>query len=226
VGAVVVAAGSGRRFGDPDGPPKQFRELRGTPILRWALEAFLGHSAVGTCVVVLPAHDVEDPPAWLRTMPVLRVAGGAERSDSVRNGVAALGFGCDIVLVHDGARPLVQRELIDLVISAASEGAVVPGLRVTDTVKEVAEDMTIRGTADRDRLWTVQTPQAFPLESFRLVHERARREGVTATDDAALFERYGIPVRMVEGDPTNVKITSRTDLALAEVLAQRLRPAG
>jgi 2-C-methyl-D-erythritol 4-phosphate cytidylyltransferase len=224
VRVVVVAAGAGRRFGDAGGARKQYRELGGRPLLAWALRPFVGHPAVVQTIVVLPADDVETPPDWLAPLPVLRVAGGAERSDSVRSGLDALGGGCDLVLVHDGARPLVSRTLLDRILaSAAGCGcAVVPGLPVTDTLKEVGPDGFISGTPDRSRFWRVQTPQAFPLDTLRDAHRRASLEGLTTTDDAALCERYGVPVRVVEGDPANIKVTTVVDLALAEVLAHRL----
>jgi 2-C-methyl-D-erythritol 4-phosphate cytidylyltransferase len=227
IAAVVVAGGAGSRFSAADGVRKQYRLLAGVPVLAWSLEAFLGHPAIVRTVVVLPPDDASEPPDWLAAFPVARVAGGEMRGDSVRHGLAALAPGeVDIVLVHDGARPLVSRALIDRVIAAAGEGAVIPGLPISDTVKQVDEHERVLGTLDRTRLRGVQTPQAFPLETLLLVHERAVAESVRVTDDAALFERYGLSVRVIDGDPTNLKVTTPLDLEIAEALAQRLPRPG
>jgi len=221
VAAVIVAAGSGRRF-SVDGARKQYREVLGEPLLARAIHPFLTHPRIGEVVVVLPAEDVEEPPEWLRALSVRLVAGGAERGDSVLHGLEALEGRARIVLVHDGARPLVSGELIDRLVESADEGGVVPGLRLTDTLKEVDADGTVTATPARERFRSVQTPQVFPLETLLRVHRRARVEGVRATDDAALVERYGIPVRVIEGDVANIKITTPFDLALAEMLARGL----
>lgn len=224
--AIVVAAGAGRRFNDGGGPRKQYRELLGKPVLAWALDAFVSHPGIGQTVVVLPREDVDDPPGWLAGLPVARVAGGAERSDSVRNGLDAVTAEGGVVLVHDGARPLVARALIDRLLAAAAHGAVIPGLKVTDTLKEVDAEGLVKATPDRGRYRSVQTPQAFPLALLRKVHRQAHEMGAKATDDAALLERYGHAVRVVEGDPSNLKVTTSADLALAELLARRLPDPG
>jgi 2-C-methyl-D-erythritol 4-phosphate cytidylyltransferase len=219
VAAVIVAAGSGRRFGG-EGPPKQYRELLGAPLLAWTLRPFLRHPGIGRTVLVLPAADVDDAPAWLLELPVIRVAGGAERGDSVRNGLAALGDEVRTVLVHDGARPLVSENLISRLIDASREGAVIPGLPVTDTLKEVDDGGRVVRTVDRSRFSRVQTPQAFPRADLVEVHRRAHEAGIAATDDAALFERYGLQVRVVEGESSNLKVTTPEDLVLARLLAR------
>lgn len=220
--AVVVAGGSGSRFGD-GGPRKQYRELLGRPLLSWSLRPFIEHPSIGPVVVVLPAEDVDTPPAWLLELPVHRVAGGASRSASVRNGLEALRrTSAEVVLIHDGARPLVSADLIDRVLQATVEHGAIPGVRVTDTLKEVDGNGTVVGTLDRERYWRVQTPQAFPLVTIRQAYERAEADGVTATDDAAIFERYIGGVRIVDGDPDNIKVTVPIDFDLAELLASRL----
>jgi 2-C-methyl-D-erythritol 4-phosphate cytidylyltransferase len=223
-GVVVVAAGSGSRFG-VEGPAKQYRPLLGVPILEWAIRPFLDHPAVIRTVVVLPPDDASRPPEWLARHPVIPVAGGARRSDSVRAGLDALGPGCDRVLVHDGARPFVDRALIDQLL-AAGDGAVIPGVPLTDTVKEVGPDGMVRATLERSRLWTVQTPQLFPLETLRDIHQQALAQSVSTSDDAALFEWRGLPVRLIPGPARNIKVTTSVDLALAEVLARGLPVAG
>jgi 2-C-methyl-D-erythritol 4-phosphate cytidylyltransferase len=173
-------------------------------------------------VVVLPPEDAASPPAWLLELGVTIVAGGEERGDSVWNGLAATPEDAAIVLVHDGARPFVTADVIGRVLEAARSGAVLAALPVTDTLKEVAADGTVVATPDRARFWQAQTPQGFPRAVILEAHRRARAEGVRATDDAALCERYGIPVRVVEGAADNLKVTRPADLAVAEALARRL----
>jgi len=224
-GVIVVAAGSGSRFSNA-GPRKQYRELGGEPILARALRPFLAHPSVAQVIVVLPREDVEDPPAWLGEMPVVRVAGGEHRSDSVRNGLAAVDATLSIVLVHDGARPLVSRELIDRVLRNGSDSATIPVVPVTDTVKEVGPDRVVVRTLPRERLRCVQTPQSFPADTLRAVHARALETGLNASDDAGLFEHFGYPVRVVDGDPANIKVTTPTDLAIATALVRGLPANG
>lgn len=220
VGAVVVAAGEGRRMG---GVRKQYLPLAGRPVLEWSLRAFLDHPGVSVVVAVLPPEDVATPPAWLRDLPVELAAGGRERADSVRSGLERLPAGTATVLVHDGARPLVSREVVDRVLAGAARGAVLPVVPVSDTVKEVDPRGRVERTVDRANLRLAQTPQGFPLEALRRAHARALREGWAVTDDALLFERCGWPVRVVEGAAENLKITGPSDLSLAERL---LRGAG
>lgn len=221
--AVIVAGGSGSRFAKDGGPPKQYRELLGVPLLARAITPFIEHPSVGPIVAVLPAHDVDNPPDWLSALPVFRVAGGPARGDSVRNGLAALRkTSADVVLIHDGARPFVSQALIDRVLAGCVGCGAIPGIAVTDTLKEIDAAGRVVGTPDRSRFARVQTPQAFPLEAIRDAHDRAHAEGFAATDDAALFERYGREVRVVEGDPDNIKVTVPADFWLAEFLASRL----
>ncbi|HEV2149013.1 MAG TPA: 2-C-methyl-D-erythritol 4-phosphate cytidylyltransferase [Longimicrobiaceae bacterium] len=218
--AVVVAGGSGRRMGGA--VRKQYMEVAGEPILLRAVRAFVRHPGIGAVVVVLPPDDAASPPAWLAELGVTVVAGGEERGDSVWNGLAATAEDVEVVLVHDGARPFVTAETIDRVLEGARSGAVLAALPVTDTLKEVREDGTVAATPDRARFWQAQTPQGFPRAVLLEAHRRARAEGVRATDDAALCERYGIPVRVVEGAPDNLKVTRPADLPVAEALARRL----
>lgn len=217
VGAVVVAGGSGRRMG---GVRKQYLDLLGEPVLLRALRPFLDHPAVREVVVVLPTEDAQSPPAWLAGLPVARVAGGRERGDSVWHGLRRLGSELDVVLIHDGARPFVTREIIDRVIAAARSTGAVAAVPATDTVKEVDDEGRVVRTLPRARIWQAQTPQGFPLHDLVTAYERARAEGLAETDDAAVFERYGLPVRVVDGDRTNIKITRPVDLPIAEAIAR------
>src|SRR5262249_53228908 len=138
---------------------------------------------------VLPAEDAASPPEWLACLAVRIVAGGAERGDSVWNGLLAAGDEVDLVLVHDGARPLVTADVIDRVLDAAAAGAIA-AVPVTDTIKEVRDEGVIAGTPDRAKLWQAQTPPGFPRAGLMRAYRQARDEGVAATDDAALYERY------------------------------------
>lgn len=190
-----------------------------------AVRPFAAHPDVARVALVLPAADAADPPAFLRGLAgsgLVVVPGGAERADSVAAGLAALGPECTTVLVHDAARPFVERAVIDAVIAyaRAGEGAIA-AVKVSDTLKEASPDDATRigRTVPRDGLWRAQTPQGFP----RAVLERAyaAREGGAPTDDATLVERTGVPVRLVPDSPRNLKVTTAEDLALAELLAGR-----
>lgn len=226
VAAVVVAGGEGLRMGTATGRRKQYADLLGQPVLLWAVRPFVEHPRVSAVVVVLPADDVASPNRALLPLGVAFVAGGPTRTASVRNGLAAVPDGTDVVLIHDGARPFVSAELIDRVIEAADDGAVIPATRATDTLKEVDDDLSVRATLDRERIWHAQTPQAFPFATLVAAHEAAAREGWDVTDDAGLFERVGERVRVVEGDPENLKITRALDLEIARLIATRRRAGG
>jgi 2-C-methyl-D-erythritol 4-phosphate cytidylyltransferase len=217
--AIVVAGGSGRRMGGS--VRKQYLEIAGEPVLLHALRPFLDHPRVARTVVVLPPDDAADPPSFLRDLPIEIVPGGVERGDSVWSGLQAVeeDDGIDAVLIHDGARPFVTRGVIDRVLDACVEGGAIAAVPVTDTIKEVADDGTIAGTPDRSRLWQAQTPQGFPRFGITHAYRLARIDGVAATDDAALFERYVGPVRVVMGSHRNFKVTQPGDLAVAEALA-------
>jgi len=221
--AIVVAGGSGRRMGDAAGVRKQYLEIDGESVLLRAVRPFVAHPGIAEVVVVLPAADLADPPRWLLGLPVLRVAGGAERGDSVWNGLAALSPGIDTVLVHDGARPFVTREVIDRVLARAPEGGAVAAVPAIDTLKEVDGEGRVVATVDRARIWQAQTPQGFPVATLRAAYEQARRAGWRGTDDASLCERCGVPVVVVEGSRDNLKITTPADLPVARAIAARLR---
>lgn len=229
-GAVVVAAGRGRRFGGAR--PKQFVDLGGVPVLAWSVEAFASHPEVARVVVVLAAERAASPPAWLPA-GVAVVAGGVARADSVRAGVAALAGDVETVLVHDGARPFPSADLISRVIARAARGPVVPVVPIDDTVKRVDEGGRVVETVSRRSLRRVQTPQGFPWKVLARTHdlgdETAWSAGDAAamTDDAMLCERLGIDVSTVEGEASNLKITTRRDLAVARWLVESgLMPGG
>lgn len=224
-----MAAGRGKRLGGETA--KQYQLIGGVPMVLRALRPFTSHPDVAQVVLVLPPEDATHPPAFLSALSaplqgsgqaLSVVPGGPHRGDSVRAGLAALRAECRIVLVHDAARPFVDRAVTDAVIelARAGEGAV-PAVPLSDTIKEAsAQDSTlIRRTRPRSRLWRAQTPQGFPRPVLEKAHARAARDGHRATDDAALVEALGVPVRLVLDSCRNLKVTTREDLALAELLA-------
>ena len=210
--ALVPAAGRGIRLGA--GLPKAFVELAGTAMLVRAVEGLMAAGCVDSVVVIVPAELVAEARALLPAA-VEVVVGGAERTDSVREGLRAAG-GADFVLVHDAARALTPASLIQRVVAALRSGhrAVIPGVAVVDTIKSVDESGIVVGTPDRATLRAVQTPQGFRADLLR----QAYSGGVGATDDAALVELIGADVFVVEGDEMAFKITRPIDLALAEAL--------
>ncbi len=220
VGVVIVAAGSGSRTGGSE--LKQFRWVAGKPVLLHSVQAFMARPDVAVVVVVLPKAYAADPPPWLFQCDVDRLlvsVGGSERHESVVHGLEDLPEEVAIAVVHDAARPLVTDETIDRVIAEARKGhGAIAALPVVDTLKEVDADGRILRTVDRSRLWRAQTPQAFPRELLERAHVAARRDGVGATDDAALVERLGLPVMVVRGSERAMKITEEADFARADAL--------
>jgi 2-C-methyl-D-erythritol 4-phosphate cytidylyltransferase len=212
---IIVAAGAGTRFGEM----KQYAYLRAKPVLEWTLERFEAHSGVGAVALVLP--DENDLKHYRTRYPKIIdiVRGGDRRQDSVWQGFRLLSaVGPEIVLVHDGARPLVPADLISRVIEAArADGAAVPVLAVEDTLKEV-RDGRVAGTVDRTLLFRAQTPQGFRYDVLKKALDAARKDRFYGTDEAALVERLGLPVATVPGDPRNIKITTPFDIPIAEAL--------
>jgi 2-C-methyl-D-erythritol 4-phosphate cytidylyltransferase len=217
IAVVIPAGGAGRRMG---GAAKPFLDLAGKPLLARSMRPFLERADVHWVIVALPAAQHEQPPAWLTADErVSTVAGGVERGDSVRNALEQVPAAADIVLVHDAARPLVSAAVIERCIAAAAHGrSAVAAVPIVDTIKEVDEGGRVTGTPDRRRLWSAQTPQAFPADVLRRAHRLAAEQGISATDDAALVTRYGGTVVVVEGATENLKITTSADLLLAEAL--------
>lgn len=220
VGVVIVAAGAGTRVGTTE--LKQFRWVAGKPMLLHSVQAFMARPDVGLVVVVLPKRYAADPPPWLFQCDVERLlvsVGGRERGESVYNGLEDIPEDIDVVLIHDAARPLVDDDTIDRVVAEARRGnGAVAALPVVDTLKEVDESGRIVRTVERARLWRAQTPQGFPRTMIDQAYVAAHREGVTATDDAALCERLGLPVVVVRGSEKAMKITEEGDFARAEAL--------
>ena len=221
IGALIVAAGSGTRFGGL----KQFAFLGGRPLVDWSCEAFQVHPLIDDIVLVLP--DQSEKIGWAERFPKILevVSGGRRRQDSVRAGFLRLDPGrTGLVLVHDGARPLVSAGVIDRVIEGASKsGAAVPIVSVDDTLKEIESNRVVR-TLDRTRVGRVQTPQGFAYPLLDRALTSAEAAEFTGTDEASLVERLGETVTVVSGDPRNVKITTPLDLITAKAIRHENRP--
>ncbi|MBY0497031.1 MAG: 2-C-methyl-D-erythritol 4-phosphate cytidylyltransferase [Cyanobacteria bacterium] len=226
VAAIIAAGGRGARLGADR--PKQFLEIGGRSILELSVAALAASDRIKDIVVALPQEHVDAGGKALRAAigrPIVVVAGGDRRQDSVANAFAKTAKGSDIILIHDAARPFVTREVIDRAIDGAKQhGAAIAAVGVRDTVKQTGDasaggSRLIRGTIPRDSVFLAQTPQAFRRD----VLARALDEGkdIDATDEAMLVERLGLPVRVVEGDARNIKITTADDLAAAKAAALR-----
>ena len=216
--AVIVAAGAGARAGS--GPPKQWRRLASRPVARWSLEALLAAGARDVVVVIAPGDEAAATDAFEGLAGWRAVAGGAERVDSVRAGLAAVD-GVEAVLIHDAARPFVTGGHVAALLAAldGADGAL-PALPVADTLKRDTEAGL--ATAPREGLFRAQTPQAFRLPAIRAAYA-AWPEGEVATDDAAVLERAGGRVARTAGDPMLMKLTFAEDFPMAERLAGTAR---
>ncbi|AWB46160.1 2-C-methyl-D-erythritol 4-phosphate cytidylyltransferase [Paenibacillus sp. CAA11] len=227
VGAIVVAAGRGTRMGSKES--KQYLLLEGKPILIHTLETFQRQPLISNIVIVTGQPDVERCREWVRSYGLDKVteviAGGSERQESVYLGLQAIQT--PWVLVHDGVRPFVTgKHIADCCEAAWADGASVLAVPVKDTVKVVDAHAFVESTPDRRSLWAIQTPQAFRRSELLEAHEKARREGFLGTDDSVLVERIGRRVKVVEGDYSNIKITTPEDLDYAEFVRTRARSRG
>ncbi len=206
--------------------PKQYLLLDGKPVLVHTLLHLQHSSLIDEYLVVAPEKDlsvIRDKMGKPYGLSKLRdvIAGGRERQDSVRNGLAEVGEEWDVVVIHDGVRPFVTEEMLTAVITAAlRDGAAIAGVPAKDTVKEVSPAGTISATLDRDRIWLAQTPQAFQRPILQEAFRRADAENYRGTDDASLVERLGVPVTMIFGSYNNLKITTPEDLITAEAFLQ------
>jgi len=222
--AIVAAGGRGERLGA--GMPKQLLTVGGESILRRSIRLFAEHDRIDEIVLVLPPELAAEAPADLCApgKPMRIVAGGARRQDSVRLGFEAVSGRADIVVIHDAARPFASADLVSRTIDAAAEsGAALAALPASDTVKLAgagggAGPIVVERTMPRERVFLAQTPQAFRADVLAAAIE-AGRGGAVATDEAALAEAAGFPVRIVAGETTNLKITTMTDLKAAEAIA-------
>jgi len=229
--AIVPSAGLGRRFGSDANKP--FQILGGKPLVVWALEALESVDAIEEIIPVLRKEDVERGIEVFRSYNISKTkrvaAGGKERQDSVYNGLKLIGDKNCIVLIHDGVRPFIEKDLIEKVIKELLKGGkgglksfdgVVLGVPVKDTIKE-AESGIIKSTIRRDSLWAIQTPQVFPYKKISAAYKKSIKEGFYSTDDAALMERYGGKIKVIMGSYSNIKITTPDDLIFAEYLISK-----
>ncbi len=228
VGVVIPAAGRARRFGSEQN--KIWAEVAGRTVLDRTLTAFQQHPAISGIVVVAGADELERTRQFVAAFPkvLLVVEGGDTRANSVRKGLEALPPDYSMVLVHDAARPLITPQVIDNVIEGVKRvGGAVPGLPLSDTVKRVGQDGLVKETVARSAdiegeriagLTAVQTPQGARIETLKTAYARFDFQAAEPTDEASLLEAAGFAVAVVQGDPSNLKITRQEDIALAERL--------
>ena len=224
VTAIVLAAGRSSRMGG--GTNKQFLELLGQQLVWYALTAFEQCKAVDAIVLVRrPDYAAQaEEVAHGFTKVVALTDGGAERQNSVWNGLEKAPAGTEIVAVHDGARPLVTPALIEATIQSARQyGTGIAATKVVDTIKEATPDRTVERTVDRTKLWAVQTPQTVRYSLLREAYREVLKKGVVVTDEAAAVEMLHQPVHLVDTPFLNLKITTPTDLAIAEALLRARR---
>lgn len=226
---LIPAAGMGKRMGA--GHNKLRLQLLGKPLLAWTLEAVAAAEGIEWIGLIGQSEDV---PIWQALLadlklrqPVHLIQGGETRQASVFNGLQALPKTADHVLIHDGARCLATPDLIHRCAQALETyGGLIAAVPVKDTIKIVNREGVVVQTPDRNSLWAAQTPQGFRVEALRIAHEMAVAKGWEVTDDAALFERLGYAVHIVLGEETNLKITTPSDLPLAERILQHRREHG
>jgi 2-C-methyl-D-erythritol 4-phosphate cytidylyltransferase len=226
-GAVIVAAGRGTRFGRP----KQLVELGGKPMLTWSISVFASMPEISDIVIVTEREFVEDVQEvalnLVRSASLVVVAGGLDRQASAANGIAALPEHCAGILVHDGARPFVRAADVRAGMRAVRPGvAALLAAPVVDTIKVVDDGLKVTRTLERATLWSAQTPQFATARDMRAAHtEAVRHAWPRATDDAALLERSGNDVVVIESPVENMKVTHPADLLRAEAIAQNREPA-
>lgn len=227
VTAVITAAGKGTRMNSDLN--KQYIEIAGIPVLSRTIEAFQQCKEVDSIILVVNEEDIN----FCRHKIVEHynfskvkslVSGGAERQNSVYKGLCAVCEDCKIVLIHDGARPFVtNKNIIDAINAAKTYGACGVGVKLKDTIKLCDQNGFVESTPDRNSLWNIQTPQAFKYNIIRNAHEKAIQSNYIGTDDMVLVERQGIPVKIVQGNYQNIKITTPEDLAIGESIVANSR---
>ena len=208
---------------------KQYLLLDGIPILVHTLRIFQNSTKIDEIFLIVPENDIEFARRHIvekyGISKVSRVlTGGRERQDSVRQGVNVLETNHDIVIIHDGVRPFITEEILHAVFSEAAKGrAVTVGVPVKDTVKSADDHGWVRETLDRDSLWLIQTPQAFTRDVIQKAYDDAYNVNYYGTDDASLVERIGVQVKVIHGSYDNIKITTKDDIVMAEVLVQKFK---
>lgn len=218
---IIAAAGRGSRMKMAEN--KVFVPLLGKPILLYSLERFARREDVGEIIVISAPHEVGEMASLVLGFAgktrVKVVAGGSERQYSVANALKAVTKDSELILVHDGARPLVTDAIIDDVIRSAREhGASIAAVAVKDTIKRVDANGIVVDTPPRKTLYAVQTPQGFDRDVLQRAYQQADEDGFLGTDDASLVERLGVSVAIAQGDYQNIKITTPEDLIIGEAL--------
>ena len=222
VWAIIVAAGQGRRLGDP--VRKQYQVVAGLPVIAHTLRVFDACTIVDEMVLCVPREDIEFCREKLikpanTTKNITLVPGGDSRQNSVFNGLQAIDANDGIIVIHDGVRPFITPDQIAACVKGAEDyGACILGIPAFDTLKRVKDNDSIIETVDREGIWMAQTPQAFRSDLIIRAHRQARQKGHRATDDASLLERLGVDVKIIRGSRNNVKITDQDDLQLARTL--------
>ena len=225
VSAIIPVAGQGKRFGGKT--PKQFQKIGDQSIIEITLRKFVSLDEISHGVVVVSDSDVDFSRNLFRQIDGFEnkfkiVIGGKKRQDSVYNGLKIIPSDTDIVVVHDGVRPLVSSQLITKSIQTAfATGACIAAIPVKDTIKRVQNDTVIE-TIPRDHLWQVQTPQSFRYSVLKEAHEKAKETGFYSTDESSLVEWNGHPVNIILGEYSNIKITTTVDLELSLLLYQKV----
>ena len=223
VAVIIAASGSGQRLGGD--MPKQFQLLGDKPVLAHSVQAFDRLDIINEIIIAAPAEYVAhtwDITARYRFSKVRKVVpGGPSRAESIYAAFKQLSTDTGAVLIHDGVRPFVSEKIIMSVIQATdTHSAAVAGIPLTDTIKEINPACQVLQTPDRHRFWQVQTPQGFTYNVIKKAYEQGKADDILAsvTDDSMLVERLGIAVQMVEGHPGNIKITTREDLLMSEIM--------
>jgi len=215
---LIPAAGSGSRM--KAGKNKLLLNLNGESILYWTLKAVFLSEKVSWVGIIGQPHDRTEIMNSIKEFSarIHWIKGGNTRQESVRNGVNNLPNNAMKVLIHDGARCLIKPQLIDKCFTELEQNdAVILAVKVTDTIKIVNENKIIQGTPNRNFLWAAQTPQGFSVTQLKKAHQKAKDNSWNVTDDASLFERLKLPVKIIEGSSTNIKITSPIDLKIASL---------
>lgn len=222
--AIVPAAGIGKRFGSSE--KKQFVTVTDNPLLLYPLQVLHSIESITEIIPVVQKEDIERcrkfTPAGMLNKIKKIVPGGGERQDSVYNALTHVKDDC-LVLIHDGARPLVTRELIErLLQEIPGVDGVIPGIPVRDTLKQVDSQGYVHSTVRREDFWLIQTPQVFQYQTIKKAYDKAFEDGFYGTDDAALVERTGGKVKVIPGDPLNIKVTTPEDMiTVSHTIAQR-----
>lgn len=223
VTAIITAAGKGTRMQSDIN--KQYIELAGVPVLARTVSVFQQCAGIDDIIIVVNEEDIN----FCRKSIVQQygfskvkslVSGGTERQNSVYKGLCAVGEDCGIVLIHDGARPFVsEKNIADCISGARNFGACGIGVKLKDTVKISDPEGFVADTPDRSRLWSIQTPQGFEFSLIKKAHDMAVQNNYLGTDDMVLVEMQGIPVKIIEGNYRNIKITTQEDLIIGEAFA-------